>query len=159
MDTQSLITLLISAVILGWLLVKQLSVRPLKERSILWVVLILIGLVQTANFMSTVSLGVADVALLLLSIVIGVALAAARAFTTAFWRGEDGLLYRKGNWLTAVLWIVGIGQHLLIDHFVAAGFGTASIMVYFGIVIAVQRQVLLLRVRKAGNTLTAPVVG
>lgn len=159
MDTSGIITLLISVVILGWLLVKQLSVRPLKDRSVLWVVFILVGLVQTANFVQGVTLNVSDVLLLLLSIAVGMGLAAARAFTTATWRGEDGVLYRKGNWLTAILWIIGIGQHLLIDHFVIDGFGTASIMLYFGIVIAVQRQVLLLRVRRGAVLSAAPVSG
>lgn len=159
MDTSGIITLLISVVILGWLLVKQLSVRPLKDRSVLWVVFILVGLVQTANFVQGVTLNVSDVLLLLLSIAVGMGLAAARAFTTVTWRGEDGVLYRKGNWLTAILWIIGIGQHLLIDHFVIDGFGTASIMLYFGIVIAVQRQVLLLRVRRGAVLSAAPVSG
>jgi hypothetical protein len=59
-------------------------------------------------------------------------------------------VWQQGSWVTAVLWVVGIGQHLLVDSLVAPGLGADSLLLYFGIVIFAQRQVVLARARAHG---------
>jgi hypothetical protein len=59
---------------------------------------------------------VTDLGLTVLSIVIGGVLAAIRARTIRSWSegyGVRRIVWQQGNWLTALLWIAGIGRHLL----------------------------------------------
>ncbi|MEW1862109.1 hypothetical protein AB0399_17345 [Streptomyces sp. NPDC088194] len=148
MGSNGLINVAVAVVVLVWLLSRQLSTRPVRERSRLGFVLIVVGVIETVSFTSKHSLSGRDVSLLALSLAIGVALAAVRGFTLTVWQ-EGGQTFRKGGPLTAVLWIVGIGLHLLIDDVISSGLGSASVLLYFGIVLSVQRLVLLGRVQTA----------
>lgn len=143
-----LMNLAVTGVVLAWLLVRQLSVRPLKERSHLALILVVGGLIGAAEFFGNHRPGPAEVVLPLLSLVVGIGLAAVRAYTMRLWR-QDGEVLRQGTWVTAVLWLVSIGQHLLVDRLVLAGAGSATLLLYFGVVLGAQRQVLLLRAQKA----------
>lgn len=139
--------LLIAAVVLILILVRQLRTQPVRGRSRLALILTVVGVVQTVQFVGKHSLDLSDLSFLVVSLVVGLALAVVRSYTVKIWRGEDGTLLRKGTWLTAVLWLAAVAQHLLIDRFVSAGFGDASLLVYFGLMIGAQHVVLTLRSR------------
>ena len=149
------VNLLIAAVVLLWILARQLRTRPVRERSRIGIVLLVVGVVQTYSFVSGHRLGVADLSWVSLSLVIGLGLAVLRAFTVRIWQ-EGGVVLRRGTWVTAVLWLVAIGQHLLIDQFVAPGFSDASLLLYFGVVLTVQQLVLVGRARANGHLGSAP---
>ncbi|PII81701.1 hypothetical protein BMH32_10735 [Leucobacter sp. OLJS4] len=137
-----------------WLLVRQLSVRPLKDRPALALILLMIGAAQTAQFAQDTRIDGLDVALGLASLVVGTGLAAVRAHTVRLWRDGDAVLTQGTVW-TLLLWIVGIGQHLVFEFFThTRGFGTATLLVYFGVVLLVQRLLLSRRARLLH--LTAP---
>ena len=136
------VNLLIAAVVLLWILARQLRTRPVRERSRIGIILTLVGAVETYAFVSGHRLGVADLSWVLLSLVIGIGLAVLRAFTVRIWRAGDVVL-RRGTWVTAVLWLVAAGQHLLIDHFVSPGFSDSSLLLYLGIVLTVQQLVVV----------------
>jgi hypothetical protein len=137
----------VAAVVLVLLLRCQLSARPVREKPVVAVTLVVVGLAASALFFSQHQVGPSDVALMVLSLLIGAGLAAVRAvFTFHIW-SQDGRLMRQGNVLTALLWVAGLSQHLLIDKLVMPGAGTATILLYFGIVRMVQRVVLLARAR------------
>ncbi len=54
--------------------------------------------------------------------------------------------------LTAALWVVGLGQHLLVDLLAGDhGLGSASLLAYFGLVLLVQRLALLHRAGVEGH--------
>jgi hypothetical protein len=106
--------------------------------------------VGSAQFLSKNHLDVGDVVLLVLSLAIGCGLAVVRALWTVRLWVQDGRTMRQGNVLTAVLWVVSLGQHLAIDKLILPGAASATILVYFGIVLLVQREVLLVRARRSG---------
>jgi hypothetical protein len=147
-SSHGLVDVAVAAVILVWLLSRQLSTRPLREKSRLGLVLIVVGAVETVSFVSKHPLHGGDVGIAALSLAIGVALAAARGFTVSVWR-EGTEYFRKGNLVTAVLWIAGIGLHLLLDDLAGSGLGSATILLYVGVVLAVQNAVLMSRSRTA----------
>ncbi|MGC0364224.1 hypothetical protein ABH922_002208 [Rhodococcus sp. 27YEA15] len=146
MGTAGITNILIAAVVLIWLMFRQLTAQPLREHSRLGLVLIIIGAVETVSAFSVNSFPVRDLVWVAASILVGVGIAAVRGYTVRIWR-QDSDVYRQGTWITAILWIVGIGQHLLVDQVVSAGLGAATLLLYFGIVIAAQRQVILSRAR------------
>lgn len=140
-------SIVITLGVLAWVISRQLSVRPLKERSRIGWVLLAIGVVETVQFAGSHSVDGTDLALLALSAAIGCVLALGRAFTVRLWSEGDTVL-RQGTVATAVLWLVGLGQHLLVETVVhAPGLAEASLLGYFGLVLLVQRAVLLDRAR------------
>ncbi|TDV43112.1 hypothetical protein [Actinophytocola oryzae] len=150
MNNPAPLNIAITVVVLALLLARQLTARPLRDKPTIGVILVVFGLVESARFFTDHHPNVGDVALMVLSLAIGSALAAVRAlFTIRIW-SQNGRPMRQGNALTAVLWLVSLGQHLLTDQFVMAGAGTATILCYFGVVLIVQRAVLLTRARRTG---------
>lgn len=150
-NDQGLINIVITVLVLAFLLTRQLSARPLRDRSLIGLILVLVGLVGSAQFFTKNHPGAGDVALLVVSLAIGVALAAVRALWTVRLWVQDGRTMRQGSALTAVLWVVSLGQHLAMDKLVMTGAGTATILLYFGIVLMVQREVLLMRAKRSGQ--------
>jgi FtsH-binding integral membrane protein len=149
MDSTAVINLVVTLAVLAWLLTRQLTERPLKEKSRIGLVLIVVGAIETVSFAGSHSLSAHDALLLVASLVVGIVLAALRAFTVRL-RTDGGQITRRGTWLTAVLWIVGIGLHYLMDAGVSSGFGSVTVLLYFGVVLLAQRQILLARARGAG---------
>ncbi|MCK7626065.1 hypothetical protein MUU72_23655 [Streptomyces sp. RS10V-4] len=141
--------LLLTAAVLLWLLSRQLRERPLRERPVAGLVLLAIGAVETGWYATLHPLSVRDGALVVASLVIGVALAAVRAYTVRL-AVRDGRVVRRGTPLTAALWVLGLGQHFLIDTAVAAGLGAVTVLGYFGVVLLAQQWVLVARATAAG---------
>jgi len=84
--------------------------------------------------------------MLVASLVAAGAFGAIRGYTIRLWR-EDGVLYRQGNALTVVLWLVAIGVHfgadVLIDHSGSAtGLATTALLLYIAVTFGVQRLVV-----------------
>ncbi|KUL38835.1 hypothetical protein ADL22_16340 [Streptomyces sp. NRRL F-4489] len=141
--------LVLTAAVLLWLLSRQLRERPLREQPVAGLVLLAIGAVQTGWYATVRPLSVRDGALVAASLVIGIALAAVRAYTVRL-AVRDGRVTRRGTPLTAVLWVAGLGQHFLIDTQVAAGLGAVTVLCYFGVVLLAQQWVLVARAGAAG---------
>lgn len=148
--------IVIGLLVLAWLISSQLRRKPLSQKTRLGLILAVIGLVETWNFAQHTHLAGRDVALTGLSIVIGLGLAVARAWTVRVWAGQ-GNVWQQGTWVTALLWVAGLGQHLLLDTLVVSGLGSASLLLYFGVVIFAQRLVVLSRARARGLVPAGPV--
>lgn len=141
--------LVIAAVILIWLLYRQLTERPVKERSLLGWIVLACGVFQVSRFASLGSVTSWDIVVLLGSALLGCALATLRASTVRL-RRKDGQLMQQGTVITAALWIVGLGQHLFSELLMPTpALAQATLLAYFGLVILVQRGVLLGRARAA----------
>ncbi|MFB6535480.1 hypothetical protein ACFCY8_19050 [Streptomyces noursei] len=141
--------LAVTAVVLLWLVARQLVERPLRERSPVGLVLLTLGAVQTGWYVTAHPLSWRDGALVVASLAVGVLLAAVRAFTVRLSVRGDRIV-RRGTPLTAALWVVGLGQHFLIDTGVAAGLGAVTVLVYFGVVLLAQQLVLIRWAATAG---------
>ena len=84
----------------------------------------------------------------MLAVVFGVL----RAATVRVWI-KDGVAWTQGNWVTALLWVAAVAAHLgydaLLDHHRGtSGLGSATIVLYLAISLAVQRGLVLLRARR-----------
>lgn len=154
--SSSAVNIVIGLLVLAWLISSQLRRKPLSAKTRLGLILAVIGLVETWNFAQHTHLTGRDVALTASSIVIGLGLAVARAWTVRVWAGQ-GNVWQQGTWVTALLWVAGLGQHLLLDTLVVSGLGSASLLLYFGVVIFAQRVVVLSRARARGLVPVGPV--
>jgi len=143
--------IVIALAVLVWLLVRQLSPRPVKEKSVLGWIVLAYGVFAVAHFSPSSPITALDIVILVGSTLIGVALAALRAYTIRL-RSSGGQLIQQGTAWTAVLWVVGLGQHLLSEVFISVpGLAQATLLAYFGLVILVQRGFLVARARSAGH--------
>ncbi|MEU7638933.1 MULTISPECIES: hypothetical protein [unclassified Streptomyces] len=149
MDNPTVTNLTVTVVVLGWLLSRQLVERPLRERSPVGLVLIVIGGLETGWYVTAHPLSLRDGVLAAVSLAVGVALAAVRAYTVRLSVRGDRVV-RKGTPLTAALWVAGLGQHFLISAAIAAGIGEVSVLFYFGVVLLAQQRVLVARAATAG---------
>lgn len=143
--------LVIAVVVLIWLLYRQLTERPVNERSLLGWIVLAYGLFQVSRFAPSSPVTSWDIVVLVGSALLGCALATLRAFTVRL-RRKDGQLMQQGTAITAMLWIVGLGQHLLSELLMPTPeLAQVTLLAYFGLVILVQRGVLLGRARAAGH--------
>jgi len=86
------------------------------------------------------------------SLVIAAVFGAMRAATVRVWV-DGGQAWRQGNWLTALLWIASLGVHLGYDYLVdgkgsQAGLGSASLLLYLGVTLTIQRLILQARAQR-----------
>jgi hypothetical protein len=157
MSGANLTNLVIGVLVLVLLLSRQLMTRRLSESYRLSVILAIIGIVQFVNFLKGHPTDDSRVAIAVVgSLVLAAVFGAARALTVRVWRAPSGQLLRKGNWLTAALWIVSLAAHLGYDELVAGhvtsksggNVGNATVLLYLVVSLTVQRFVLLDRVAR-----------
>jgi hypothetical protein len=156
--------IVIGILVLGLLITRQLQRRSVREdRSpIILLALFVIGIGQVGFFLHQHSVGTTAIAMMVVSLVVAAASGAARAYTIRLWR-EGGVLYRQGNLLTVLLWIVGVAVHFggdaLLDHGGAdAGLASTSILLYLAVSLGVQRVVVNTRAKALGRQ-TAGALG
>jgi len=60
---------------------------------------------------------------------------------------RDGRAWQQGNWITALLWIIGLAAHLGYDALVykSSALGNVTILLYLAVSLAVQRVILQTR--------------
>ncbi len=154
MNSQTLVYLLIGVAVLGLLIYRNLMARPVRQANQrLYLILGIIGIVETVEFMQKnhVDATIATAALAG-SLVLAAVFGALRAFTVRVWM-KDGQPWSQGNVLTAVLWVIALGAHLgydaLIGHDKGVGdIGTATVLLYLVVSLAVQRFIIVARAAK-----------
>ena len=153
MNSQVLTNVIIGIVVLGLLIYRQLVARRVSASSLrLTLILGVIGIVEAANFLSKHHGGGLTIAALGGSLVLAVVFGALRAATVRVWI-KDGVAWTQGNWITALLWVAAVAAHLgydaLLDHHKGtSGLGSATIVLYLAISLAVQRGLVLVRARR-----------
>lgn len=161
-------SLVVGLAALAFILVRQLRARPLDSGAVLVLVLGVLGLAEigallfgkqqfiafakghSRHLVLAVPDGRAVIAAAVGSLVLAAATGALRAPSERLWR-QDGRVWRQGTALTVVLWLVSLGLHLGYDAVLAggaAGFGEATMMLYFAVSVAAQRAALSVRARR-----------
>ncbi len=163
-------SLVIGVAVLALILSRQVRARPLEGSAVLVIVLGVLGLAETGAFLFgtrqfvsflkghshhlalAVSHGGAMVAAAAGSLVLATVTGALRAPSVRLWR-QGGQVWRRGTALTAALWLVSLALHLGYDAVVArgkadAGFGAATMLLYFAVSLAAQNVVLRARARR-----------
>jgi len=150
------IEIIFGLAVLVLLIYRQLRARPINAGGLrLAVILAVIGVVETAEYLQKYHGGPGTYAALGGSLVLAAVFGVLRAGTVKLWN-QDGQVWSKGNWLTAVLWIIAIAAHLGYDELVArghgnnGGVGTATVILYLAVSLGVQRLVAQLRASRMG---------
>ena len=141
--------IVIGAAVVVLLLARQVQKRSVKEdsRPIIFLILAVVGLFEAGQFLKGHPVGGEAILLAVGSLVLAAVFGVVRAFTVRLWR-EDGKLYRQGNVLTIVLWLVSIGVHFggdaLIDSS-AKGLSSSTLLLYLAMTLGVQQIVVRYR--------------
>jgi hypothetical protein len=126
---------------MGYLQVQKRVVRLGMRRS---VIVVALGLLYLDYYAVRHPITERDVLLLAASLaVLGIGMGIIRAYTVRLWP-EGSIMLRQGTVLTAILWIVAVGLHITADHLASAG--SASLPLYLGVTMVVQRLVIRRRV-------------
>jgi hypothetical protein len=154
-NSTTVVNLVIGLAVLGFILYRQMQVRPVKASMRLPLILAVIGVIELGQFLQHHKHGPAVYAALVGSLVLAAVFGGIRAVTVRLWL-DGGQGMRQGTWLTLVLWLVSLGVHLGYDYLVdgkgaQAGLGTASLTLYFAVTYAVQRVILDWRVQRIAD--------
>lgn len=141
------VDLVLGVAFLALLIYRQLRVRPVSASAMrLAAILAVVGLIEAFQFLQKDHADAATYAALGGSLVLAAGFGALRAATVRIWIA-DGQAWSKGNWLTAVLWIIAVAAHLGYDAIVASSHGkgdvgTATVLLYLAVSLGVQRLVV-----------------
>lgn len=163
MSSQTVSYLVIGVVVLGLLVYRQLVARPVGQNQRILLILLVIGAVETAQYLGRGHVGAAAMVALLGSLVLAAVFGAARAATVRIWL-QDGRAWSKGNLVTALLWVAALGAHLGYDYLVGlhkdiGSLGNATIVLYLAVSLAVQRVIVGIRAQRLGPAASGPIGG
>jgi len=135
--------LVIGIVVLGLVIYRQVIPRQVKSSMRIPAVLGIIGVVQTYQFLHGEHVDAVIIAELAGSLILAAVFGLARAATVRL-SFRQGQWWSHGSWLTAILWVLSLGAHLLFDALVSgkhghASLGEATILLYLAVTYAVQR--------------------
>lgn len=136
------------AIIVVFVINRQLQPKQIKSSQKKLLVLILMGIYFTLQAIDDhdLVLNTTTVAGLLLSmVVLAVGFGVLRAMTCKVWQ-EDGVYYRRATWLTILLWGLMILLHDTIDYLTKAG--SATMFLYLALTLFTQHYVLEMRTQK-----------
>lgn len=142
--------LLIGALVLGLVIWRQLIPRRVRSNMRIVLVLAVIGLIQTGQYLQGRHIDATLIAEILGSLVLAALFGLARASTVRLFF-KDGQWWSRGSWVTAILWVVSVAAHLGFDYLVGGhgtsgtSFGNATILLYLAVTFAVQRMVVIAR--------------
>jgi hypothetical protein len=161
MSSQTVLYLVIGVAVLGLLIYRQLVARPVQGNQRLVLILVIIGLIEAAQYLQKLHAGSAAFVALAGSLVLAAIFGAARAATVRIWI-QDGQAWSKGNILTAALWVVALGAHLGYDYLIGqhkdiGGLGDATVLLYLAVSLAVQRVIVVLRAQRLSPAVPGPM--
>jgi hypothetical protein len=146
-----IVNIVIGIAVLGFVIYRQVMVRPVRSSLRLPLILAVIGVVQLTQYLKTVHDTSTVVAGLAGSLVLAAVFGAVRAWTVRVW-DRGGQAVSQGNWITAGLWLVSAAAHFGYDALVtpasSKGLATASILLYLAVTYAVQRLVVQYRAQR-----------
>ena len=143
-------SLLIGVLVLGLVIWRQLIPRRVRSNMRIVLVLAVIGLIQTGQYLHGRHLDATLFAEILGSLVLAGLFGLARAATVKLFL-RDGQWWSRGSWVTAILWVVSVAAHLGFDYLVgghgtgSTSFGNATLLLYLAVTFAVQRMVVIAR--------------
>ena len=148
----TLISILIGVAVAALLVVRQLRAQPLNANFRLPLVLGVIGLIELVEYLSKHHPSGIAYGALAGSLVVAAVLGALRAATVHLWV-QDGQPWRKGNWLTGILWILSLAAHFGIDflidpHNPNGGLAGSTILIYLAVTYTVQRVIMQARAQR-----------
>jgi hypothetical protein len=161
MSSQTVLYLVIGVAVLGLLIYRQLVARPVQGNQRLVLILVIIGLIEAAQYLQKLHAGSAAIVALAAPKIAASTRLPARAATVRIWI-QDGQAWSKGNILTAALWVVALGAHLGYDYLIGqhkdiGSLGDATVLLYLAVSLAVQRVIVVLRAQRLSPAVPGPV--
>jgi hypothetical protein len=150
--TTTLVSILIGVAVAALLVVRQLRAQPLNARFRLPLILGVIGLIELVEYLGKHHVSGVAIGALAGSLVVAAAFGAIRAATVHLWL-QDGQPWRKGNWLTGILWVVSLAAHFGIDYLIDphnpnGGLAGSTILIYLAVTYTVQRLIMQARAQR-----------
>ena len=140
--------LVIGILVLGLVIYRQLIPRRVKSNMRIVLILAVIGLIETGQYLHGRHLDATLIAEILGSLVLAAVFGLARASTVRLFY-KDGQWWTRGSWVTAILWVASVAAHLGFDYLVggpgAGAFGNATVLIYLAVTYGVQRMVVIAR--------------
>lgn len=131
--------------VLGYVLHRQFSIKPLTTRTFLLVAILFFYGISSG--LPTAGLGVG---LLLVSVLVSIGFGVWRGVSMRIWRASDGIVYHRGTALTITLWAITVaikialdGYQLSVTHTITAG----PIWLAMAVTLAVQQYVMTNRAK------------
>jgi hypothetical protein len=147
----------VMALVLVWVLSRQLRGRFVTDRStkigVLSLILVLFGLNEVWN--AHLHWDAATVAVVAAGLVVSAGFGAARGAAVRLTE-RDGYLYQQGGWLLVLLWVVTIALRIGATSLVGAALAPAvgaTVMISLAVTLVAQHAVLQARVRADGRPL------
>lgn len=140
-------SVLIACLVVALLLANQLRRRPLRSGRtyLLPALLVLLGISNMTSYSHVHVIGSEGWLAILASVaILGLGLGYLRARTVRVWNEGDRWI-RQGTWLTAVLWVVTLGVHLVLD--LKSPASASSLLLYLGATLAAQNLSFQERIR------------
>jgi len=153
MTSTTLVSIVVSVAVAALLVVRQMRAQPVNANLRLPFILGIIGLIELTNYLQkNHHLGTTAIAALAGSLVLAAVLGAARAATVHLWT-QDGQPWRKGTWLTGLLWVVSLAAHFGLDYLIdphspSGGVAGSSILLYLAVTYTVQRLIVQARAQR-----------
>jgi hypothetical protein len=152
MTSTTVVSIVVSVAVAALLVVRQLRAQPVNANFRLPLILGIIGLIELTNYLQKNHLGTTAIVALVGSLALAAVLGAARAATVHLWM-QDGQPWRKGTWLTGVLWVISLAAHFALDYLIDphspnGGLGGASILLYVAVTYTLQRLLVQARARR-----------
>jgi hypothetical protein len=166
--TTTLVSILVGVAFAALLVVRQLRAQPLRANFRLPLILGIIGVIELIEYLGKHRPSGLAIGALAGSLVVAAVFGALRAATIHLWV-QDGQPWRKGNWLTGILWVVSLAAHFGIDflidpHNPNGGLAGSTILIYLAVTYTVQRWIMQARAdrmhlgggREAGTFTSGP---
>ncbi|MGO8961604.1 MAG: hypothetical protein ACLQFR_30165 [Streptosporangiaceae bacterium] len=152
MDSRIVLDLVIGIAVLGLLIYRQLNARPVRGADRVIVILVVLGLIEAVQYFQNLHAGSVAVVAMAGSLVLAAVFGAARAATVRVWM-QGGQAWSQGSLITAALWAAALAAHLGYDYLVGqhkdlGNAGTATILLYLAVSLAVQRLVVAARAQR-----------
>lgn len=158
------VEVVIGVAVLALLMFRQLQTRPVRDSGVrIMLILGVIGIVETVQYLDKHHGGPTIYAAILGSLVLAGIFGVLRALTTRVWP-QDGQVWRKGNWVSASLWVVAVAAHLGYDALLLHGkgdsdLGNVTLLLYLAISLGVQRILVAQRAARLQPGGPAPATG
>jgi hypothetical protein len=152
MSSQTEFDLVIGIAVLALLIYRQMISRPVRGNQRVSLILLVIGLVVSVQYLQKIHAGSAAIAALAGSLVLAAVFGVVRAATIKIWV-QNGQAWMKGNYVTAALWVLALAAHLGYDYLIGkhkglGSLGDSTIVLYLAVSLAVQRVVVTLRAHR-----------
>lgn len=142
MNYSSLAYIGIGIAILILIIYNQMRVRQVyrKIKITVPIIFIILGIFTLSEYFQTQIITTKAIISIIISLTaLAVGMGVLRAKTMKLW-ADDAHIYRQGNWLTILLWVITFSLHLFLDYY--GNTGESTILIYLGITLIIQRWII-----------------